>query len=136
MEQAPLLDSLITLGLALAVAFALYLIFIRGNEIFFISIREGRALLVRGRVPPNLLAQIGDVARRGGVQRGSVQAYRGEHRARLSTSGFSEGDAQRLRNVFSLHSIQALRAAKLTKPENLGQVLGIAWLAWFLSRRG
>jgi Protein of unknown function (DUF3634) len=131
----PIASSVITLTLMIAVAFALYLILIRGNEIFFVSIREGRALLVRGRIPPSLLSEFGDVARRTKVKRGSIQAYRGEARARLVCSGIDEGDAQRLRNVFSLHSIQALRAAKYTKPENLGQLLGIAWLAWFLVGR-
>jgi hypothetical protein len=132
------MDGLITLLALAAIAVALYLLFVRGNEIFFVSIRSGRAMLVRGRIPPNLLTQIGDVARRSGIARGDVKAYRGEQRARIATSGIGQDDAQRLRNLFSLHPIHALRSAPVRKPENFGQVLGIAWLAWALtsSRRG
>lgn len=136
MEPTSLLESLVIIVAFAAVVVALYLVFVRGNEIFFVSIRDGRALLVRGRIPPSLFTQIADVARRAGVRNASVQAHKGDGRARLTTSGFGEGDAQRLRNVFGLHPIHALRAAPLRRPENLGQVLGIAWLAWmFVGRR-
>jgi hypothetical protein len=128
--------TLVTILAIAPVAVALYLIFIRGNEIFYVSIREGRALLIRGRIPPSLFTQIADVARRAGVRNATVTAHKGDGRARLTTTGFGEGDAQRLRNVFGLHPIHALRAAPLRRPENLGQVLGIAWLAWmFVGRR-
>lgn len=127
------MDGLITLLAVAAIAVALYLIFVRGNEIFFVSVRDGRAMLVRGRIPPNLLAQIGDVARRSQITRGEVKAYRGEQRARITTSGMGENEAQRLRNLFSLHPIHALRSAPLPKAKNFGQVLGIAWLAWAFS---
>jgi hypothetical protein len=131
-------DTLGTLGtllLFVAIVAALWLIFVRGNEIFFVSVRGGRALLIRGRIPPNLLSQIADVARRSGVASGSVTAYKAEARARIVTSGFDENDQQRLRNLFALHPVSTLRAAKLTKPENIGQVFGIAWLAWMLAGR-
>ncbi len=135
MDGTSLTSTLGTLFAVIAVAVALYLIFIRGNEIFHVSIRNGRALLIRGRIPPSLFTQIADVARRAGVRDATVTAHKGDGRARLTTSGFGEGDAQRLRNVFGLHPIHALRAAPLRRPENLGQVLGIAWLAWMLAGR-
>lgn len=128
-------EMLVTVAVFAVIVVALWLVFVRGNEIFFVSVKDGRALLVRGRIPPNLLAQIGDVARRSQTRSGSVTAYKAEARARIATSGFDENDQQRLRNLFALHPVSTLRAAKLTKPENLGQVLGIAWLAWLLTNR-
>jgi hypothetical protein len=48
----------------------------------------------------------------------------------------SEATEQRLRNVFGIHPVQKLRAAPPIRAKNLGQVLGIAWLAWmFLGSR-
>lgn len=129
------IENVLTIAFFVVVLVVLYLVFVRGNEIFFVSIRDGRALLVRGRIPPSLLSQLADVARRAQVQRGSVTAYKSDGRARIVSSGFSDGDQQRLRNLFALHPVSALRAAKLTKPENLGQLLGIAWLAWMLTDR-
>jgi len=47
-----------------------------------------------------------------------------------------EGRAQRLKNCFRLYPISMLRSAPIVGRPTLGQVLGIAWLAWLLDRRG
>lgn len=105
----------------------------RVNEIFFVSVRDGRCLIVRGRVPGALLDGMSDVVRRSRVARGSIRAVRSEGHARLAVRGMDEGTAQRLRNVFGTHPIQKLRAAQATSNRNLGQLLGLAWLAWLLA---
>jgi len=77
------------------------------------------------------------VVRRERVDRATIRAMKGDGHARLVASGVSEGTAQRLRNVFGTHPIQKLRAASTPKVRNVGQVLGVAWLAWMLlGRRG
>ena len=109
----------------------------RANEIFCISVRDGKLLVVRGAVPPALLHGFADVVRRERVDRATIRAVKGDGHARLVASGVSEGTAQRLRNVFGTHPIQKLRAASAPKVRNVGQVLGVAWLAWMLlGRRG
>ncbi|MFO0552261.1 MAG: DUF3634 family protein [Polyangiaceae bacterium] len=109
----------------------------RQNELFLVSVRDGRALVVRGRIPAGLLSDLEDIARRPPVSSGSVRAYKAEGGARVTISGqFDQNQAQRIRNTFSLYPVSRLRVApKIARP-TLGQILGIAWLAWLLNRRG
>ena len=54
----------------------------------------------------------------------------------LSCSGdIDEGREQRMRNAFMLYPATKLRQAPAVKEPSLGQVLGVAWLAWLLDRR-
>ena len=122
---------LVLVGLGVA-----WLVLERMREIFCVSIRDGRCLVVRGRVSASLLAGIADVAQRSGVRRGTVRAMKGEHHARLAFHGIDDGTAQRLRNVFGHHPVQKLRAAPAMTKRNLGQMLGVAWLAWLLVELG
>jgi hypothetical protein len=108
----------------------------RANEIFYVSVRAGRCLVVRGRIPASLLDGLADVAARAKVQHGSIKAVKSEGHARLVTSGIDDGTTQRMRNVFGHHPVQKLRAAPLPGKRNLGQVLGFAWLAWLLMQTG
>lgn len=117
-------------GIGLLVVF---LIGARANEIFFVSVRQGRCLVVRGRIPGMLLDGLSDVVARSRVARGSIKAVRGDGHARLVIRGMDEGTSQRLRNVFGTHPVQKLRAAKVAANRNLGQLLGFAWLAWLLA---
>lgn len=119
-----------------AVAVGAWWFLSRANEIFCVSVRQGRMLVVRGRLPVALLHDFEDVIRRARVQRATIRAVSTQSHARLVVSGIDEGTAQRLRNVFGHHPIQKLRAAPLPGQRNVGQLLGIAWLAWlFVGRR-
>jgi hypothetical protein len=113
----------------LGVAVLLYVSW-RQNELFSISVRRGRVLLVRGRIPGTLLGEFRTIAR--GIERGSIRAAKTQHGARLTASGFDDGRLQRLRNTLSLYPIAQLRAAKPVANPTWGQVLGIASLAWWL----
>jgi hypothetical protein len=107
----------------------------RAAEIFCVSVRNGRALVVRGRVPPPLLRAIREiVGAQPAVERATIRAVRGEHGARLTGSGLDDGRLQRLRNAFGLYPVSKLRAAAPIARPTLGQLLGIAWLAWLLDR--
>jgi len=119
-------------------ALALVAFFVVGrlNEIFCVSVRGGRVLLVRGSAPAALLQAFGDVARISHISRATIRGVRAANHARLVVSGVDEGTAQRLRNVFGTHHWSSLRS-QLPRPSsrNLGQLLGIAWLAWLLVGR-
>lgn len=129
--------QLATLLIVAAAVVLVLLVLGRANEIFCISVRDGKLLVVRGAVPPGLLHGIADVVRRERVDRATIRAVKAEGHARLVASGVSDGVAQRLRNVFGTHPIQKLRAAPVPKARNVGQVLGVTWLAWMLlGRRG
>ena len=118
-----------------AVAARLYFAW-RSAEIFCVSVRNGRALVIRGRVPPALLRAIREiVGSQPEVARATIRAVRGEHGARLTARGaIDEGRVQRLRNAFGLFPTSKLRAAAPVARPTLGQMLGIAWLAWMLDR--
>ena len=118
-----------------AVAVAIYFAW-RASEIFCVSVRDGRALVIRGRVPPPLMRAIREiVAAQPEVTRATIRAVRGEHGARLTAGGaIDDGRVQRLRNAFGLYPVSKLRAAAPVSRPTLGQVLGIAWLAWMLDR--
>ncbi len=108
----------------------------RSREIFCVSVRDGRCLVVRGRINASLLEGLADVAARAKIERGTIRAVKGEQHARLVFRGVDDGTAQRLRNVFGHHPVQKLRSAPLAAKRNLGQMLGVAWLAWLLLEVG
>ena len=117
----------------IAVLVGVFVVVPRLNELFLVSVRGGKLLVVRGRVPPSLLHDIEDVVRRAGVDGATIRAVKTPEGARLVTSGVDEGVAQRLRNAFQLQPMAQLRRAPLMDDRNLGQVLGFVWLAWLLS---
>jgi hypothetical protein len=105
------------------------------EDLFCLSIRDGRVLVVRGRAPTGFVSDVGDIAVRDGVRDATVRAVKTERGGRLLFSGdLSEGTQQRLRNVFGILPAAQLRHAPPIKNPTLGQVLGIAWLAWLLDR--
>jgi len=121
---------------ALVVFVALVLLWAsRGSEIFCVSVRNGRVLVVRGRAPAQLVVQIREVVQRPPVRSATIRAIKAEMGARLVVSGdIDEGRAQRLRNLFGLYPAAKLRSAPVVTDRTVGQFLGIAWLAWLFDR--
>ena len=113
-----------------------YLVLQRVREVFCVSVRNGRVLVVRGRIPQGLLNDFhAAVSNAPAVAWGSIRAVRTAEGARLQVSGVDEGREQRLRNVFHLYPVSRLRLAERPADRSLGQLLGIAWLAWLLQPR-
>lgn len=116
---------------------AVYVVATRLAEIFCVSVRNGRVLVVRGAVPTPLLQDLADLMQRAGIERATLRAIKTSGHARLSMSGVDESTAQRCRNVFGTHPIHQLRSRPIPQgTKNLGQMLGIVWLAWLLAPRG
>jgi hypothetical protein len=108
----------------------------RINELFLISVRGGRALVIRGRVPAALLRDLNDVIENASVEQASIRAVRTTSHARLVVRGVDEAVEQRLRNTFGVHPASKLRAAQAPASDrNFGQLLGWTWLAWLLHSR-
>lgn len=108
----------------------------RAGELFYISVRDGKLLVVRGRVPISMLQEFRDAVNQPTVRRGSIRAFKSESGGQLACSGdIAEGREQRMRNTFMLYPASQLRAAPPIKQPTLGQVAGLAWLAWMLDRR-
>jgi hypothetical protein len=107
----------------------------RLSELFYISIRDGKALVVRGRVPVSMLQEFKEAIAGPKVKRGSIRAFKTESGGQLSCGGdIDEGREQRMRNTFMLYPASQLRHAPRIQQPTLGQLSGIAWLAWMLER--
>jgi hypothetical protein len=108
----------------------------RQRELFCLSVREGRLLVVRGRIPAGLLSDFKDALTAApAVARATVKAYRDEGGARLEVSGsIDPGRVQRLRNIFAIYPMSRLSAAPVASQRTIGQIVGIVWLAWLLDR--
>lgn len=107
----------------------------RATEAFCVSVRAGRCLVVRGRVPVGLRQDIEEVVRRAGVERAEIRAVRESGALRLTAAGVDGRVEQRLRNVVGAYGHDRIRRAPRARGRNLGQWLGWTWLAWALSRR-
>jgi hypothetical protein len=107
----------------------------RAGELFYISVRDGKALVVRGRVPVSMLQEFKETVANPKVKRGSIRAFKTESGGQLTCTGdIDDGREQRMRNTFMLYPASQLRHAPAIQQPTLGQLSGIAWLAWMLDR--
>lgn len=119
----------------IAVAIVIVWLLARAGELFYISVRDGKLLVVRGRVPVSMLQEFRDCVRNPTVRRGSIKAFKTESGGQLACSGdIAEGREQRMRNTFMLYPASKLRIAPAAKERTFGQLVGFAWLAWMLDR--
>lgn len=110
--------------------------FTRVGELFAVSVRDGKVLVVRGRVPAGMLHEFAEAVARPKVRRGMIRGLSTESGGRLVFSGgIDEGRQQRMRNVFALYPASQLRSSPAIARPTLGQLSGIAWLAWLFDRR-
>jgi len=108
----------------------------RRREIFRIEVREGRAEVVRGRVPPGMLGEIRAlVAQPPPVRRATIFAFRGLSAARIYASGDLDASRQqRIRNIFSLYPTAQLRVAEEPESRSVWEMLGLM-IKWLIGRR-
>ena len=107
----------------------------RLSELFYISVRDGKALVVRGRVPVSLLQEFKEAVAHPQVKRGSIRAFKTESGGQLTCGGdIGDGREQRMRNTFMLYPASQLRQAPAIQQPTLGQLSGVAWLAWMFDR--
>lgn len=127
----PDMEALLVVTAVLGVAL---LVHRRSQELFVLSIRGGKARLVRGRIPGMLKGDLTEAATQMRVKRCTVTARRDEGRARVDVSGMSDFEAQRVRNIFQLYPMSALRAAPPPVKGAWLRLLGFAWLVWLFDR--
>jgi len=76
----------------------------RMSELFYISVRDGKTLVVRGRVPVSMLQEFKEAVATPRVKRGSIRAFRTESGGQLVCTGdIGDGREQRMRNTFMLY---------------------------------
>ncbi len=121
--------------LAVVGAFVAFLVgraLLHANELFCLSIRRGKGLVVRGALPAQLRRELTGLVSGDALIRG----VREGRTARLRITGVDDATAQRLRNVFGISRYRDLKSLSSVQPgpRNLGQRLGWIWLAWRLQR--
>lgn len=85
----------------------------RSSQLFVVKIREGRVAFARGRIPPELLADIADIVARAGVVRGVIRGVVSDGAPRLLFQGeMSPGVQQQLRNVVGTFTVSQIRHGK------------------------
>jgi hypothetical protein len=90
----------------------LVILLLRANELFSLRLHGGRVRIVRGRIPRQLLDDIEDVLRRGGVAEGTLRGVSEDGRVRLHAQAeLTEGQRQQLRNVVGRWSVTQVRNA-------------------------
>jgi hypothetical protein len=109
--------------------------FTRQGDLFCLSVRGGKTLLVRGRAPGGFVSEARAVVARARVKSGTIRGVKTEHGGRLIVSGdIDERTEQQLRNLFALYPASQLRKAPAIAKPTFGQLVGIAWLAWLFDR--
>ena len=122
--------------LVLAVAIvALWIAAHRARELCVISVRGGRVLVMRGGLTPALQAALSEIVERAGTERGTIRVVRDGERARVEGTGLDEHALQRARNVVGTYPLPRLLSGRRRLQPNLGQRLGLTWLAWRLAER-
>lgn len=98
------MDLVIKLLIGVCITVVVWMLLMPRRD-FVIRIENGQARLVRGKVPPGLVQDVGEVCRDAGVYSGSVWGYRRGRGLglRLNFSGdIPEPCRQRLRNLMNL----------------------------------
>lgn len=119
-------------ALAVLVAFGVGRALLHANELFCLSIRDGRSLVVRGRLPKSLQEELTELVPGDAL----IVGVRESRQARLRIWGVDAATEQRIRNVFGISRFRDLKTLGTTPrgPRNLGQRLGWVWLSWMLER--
>jgi hypothetical protein len=118
---------------AIAVILGVLWYSMRANELFCVSFRNGRSLVVRGHIPATLLNDFRDVLAAPPVASATLRAYRDKASARLAVAGVvDDGQKQRLRNVFNVYPMSNLRTIYGSRKRTLTQMIGVIWLAWLV----
>lgn len=107
----------------------------RARELCVLSVREGRLLIMRGALPPGVFQALADVVERAQTARGTIRIMRDGERGRVEARGLDEHALQRTRNVIGTYPLVRLLAGARAGTPNIGQRLGIAWLAWRIRER-
>lgn len=109
----------VTVGLLLLVlaAIPLAIAIFRSNELFVLRVRRGKVELVRGRLPPALLADLQDVFERT-TSDAEVRVVSEQQRPRAIVRGAKEPIAQHVRNVVGRFRVAQIRSGLRVAPRS------------------
>jgi hypothetical protein len=97
---------------ALSVVSVAWFLLRRANELCAVRVEGGRARLLRGKVPNDLLADIADIARRGHVDGITLRVVSEGGAPRLVPPDVPDAVAQQLRNAIGRHRLMHFRTGR------------------------
>ncbi|MEO7035548.1 MAG: DUF3634 family protein [Polyangiaceae bacterium] len=100
------------LGLLCLALLAIFYGLRRANELFALSARDGTLTVVRGRLPPALLSDLGEIAARERLGNVEIRVVSESGVPRLFSSGAPPAFEQAARNVLGRFSVAQLRAGR------------------------
>ncbi len=103
------MELLVLLALALGLVLALHVSARNANLLALIRVAEGKAELVRGRLPPRLWFDLEDVVQRNRTPSGEIRLVATGGQARVEASRLSEDAVQQIRNAVGQYSLPQLR---------------------------
>jgi hypothetical protein len=96
-----------------AIAVVAALVFRRANELFALTMRDGKLAVARGRLPPALFGAIAEIVEREPL-RGEIRVFSESGLPRLALSGASQPALeQAARNVLGRYQVAQIRAGRL-----------------------
>jgi hypothetical protein len=86
---------------------------LRGSpELARLAVRDGKLSLLRGRVPPRLLDDFGDVLSRRTILRADIRVVLDGGRPRVVATGVTDDELQQLRNIVGPYTSAQFRAGR------------------------
>jgi len=84
-----------------------------GNlELAKLRVQDGKAELIRGRLPPRLLGDVRDVLQAGHVTQAEIRLLVEDGQPRVLAHGLDEASTQQLRNVVGTYTVSQIRAGR------------------------
>ncbi len=81
----------------------------RHAELFVVRVQGGQARFMRGRLPPQLLADITDVVKRGKIDSANIHVVAERGEPQVVAPELSAGVLQQLRNVVGMYKVAQIR---------------------------
>jgi len=89
----------------------------RANELFALKAQAGQLELLRGRLPPALLSEFADIARREQLHDAEIRVLNESGVPRLALDGAgTQAVKQALRNVLGRYSVAQIRIGRVRVP--------------------
>ena len=107
----------------------------KSNEMFLIRVVNGGAWVARGDVSGDFLHHVERVAKNPFVRNGTVRGVKKETGVVIQANGFTEGQAQRIRNAYNLSPQARFRSkANPVNEKNFWRTWNVAHLLRVLMR--
>lgn len=122
------------IGALLVVVFTILTALVRANELFCVSSRRGKVLVVRGALPEAVHAALERELRLPAVDHALVKGFANDDEVRLTVTGLGDASEQRVHDLFALYPLE-LAAWPRSTSRTWWQVVGFVWLAWWMQER-